>query len=663
MLGSLFRGIFCSASFFWLLSSGKAQERAKAQDSKVDEVLSQLEQARSFSDVRISPDGRWVAWISKDKGSGNAVYLLDWKRAGAKAKRISANDPLENPEASGITWSPDSRQIAFLSHGDSAQDQIYGAFAETQKSRRISNLDGHLKELRWAPDGKQIAVLYAEHGGGGGPLEAEPDATGVIGSQIHNQRITTIPITGGDARQITPADLNVYEYDWSPDGTRFVAIAAPGPADNNWWIAKLYTAAVDSGKMKMIYTPPADRQIAAPHWSPDGSKVAFLGGLMSDEGFDGGDIFVISGEGGALRNVTEGAKSTTTGLLWRNNETLLYTQDVDGGGAIATLKLPSGETEVLWKGGEALHQDGNFPNLSFARDGMTSAAIRSSWEQPPEVSAGQVGDWKPITSDNAQQRPRWGKSQSLIWQSEGHRAQGWLLYPENFDAAKRYPMVVSIHGGPSSERSASWPSVHFDMSVMASLGYFVFFPNPRGSYGQGEAFTRANVKDFGGGDLRDILAGVDAAVHQAPIDEARIGVTGWSYGGYMTMWTVTQTHRFRAAVAGAGIADWLSYYGENSIDEWMIPFFGTSVYDDPAVYAKSAPITYIKNVKTPTLVVVGDRDGECPAPQSFEFWHALKALNVPTELVVYPHEGHSFHDAKDRVDVLRRAAEWFDKYL
>jgi len=224
-------------------------------------------------------------------------------------------------------------------------------------------------------------------------------------------------------------------------------------------------------------------------------------------------------------------------------------------------------------------------------------------------------------------------------------------------------MVVEIHGGPSGIKAPSWPSPRFDMSVMAGLGYFVFFPNPRGSYGEGETFTQANIKDFGGGDLRDILAGVDAVLKQAPVDNDRIGVTGWSYGGYMTMWTVTQTSRFRAAVAGAGIADWLSYYGENSIDQWMTPFFGTSVYDNPAVYAKSSPITYIKQVKTPTLVVVGERDGECPAPQSFEFWHALKDLGVPTELVVYAGEGHAFHDPKDRLDVVRRAAEWFDKYM
>jgi dipeptidyl aminopeptidase/acylaminoacyl peptidase len=637
---------------------------ANAQNSKIDEVLKQLEQVHAFSDVSMSPDGRWVAWIANGGTQGDTVYVLDWKKAGAKAKRINPVDPLDSPTVSGMAWSPDSRQVVFLARAHSApQDQIYRASVDSPDARRISNFDGHLKDLHWSPDGKQIAVLYAEHGGGGGPLEVEPAATGVIGSDIHNQRLTLLTPAGSAVRQLTPADLNIYEYDWSPGGGQFAAIAAPGPADNNWWTAKLYAVSVSSGKMKMIYAPPPDRQIAAPHWSPDSTRIGFLGGIMSDEGFDGGDIFIIPGQGGEAHNVTEGLKATPTGLLWRDKDTILYTETVDGGGGIATLKLTGGETEVLWKGGQVLHPDGNFPNLSFAKDGSTSAAIRSTWEHAPEVTAGPVGDWKPLTSDNAQQRPHWGKAESLIWQNEGNRVQGWLLYPEDFDASKRYPMVVSIHGGPSGVRSASWPSVHFDMSVMASLGYFVFFPNPRGSYGGGETFTRANIKDFGGGDLRDILTGIDAVLKKAPVDAARMGVTGWSYGGYMTMWTVTQTNRFRAAVAGAGIADWLSYYGENSIDQWMIPFFGASVYNDPAVYAKSSPITYIKNVKTPTLVVVGERDGECPSPQSFEFWHALKAQNVPTELVVYPDEGHSFRDPKNRLDVLRRSVEWFDKYL
>jgi dipeptidyl aminopeptidase/acylaminoacyl peptidase len=200
-------------------------------------------------------------------------------------------------------------------------------------------------------------------------------------------------------------------------------------------------------------------------------------------------------------------------------------------------------------------------------------------------------------------------------------------------------------------------------AVLPSQGYYVLLPNPRGSFGQGEAFTRANVKDFGHGDLRDVLRGVDAALQAAPIDPARVGLIGWSYGGYMTMWAVTQTDRFKAAVAGAGIANWQSYYGQNRIDRWMIPFFGASVYDDPGVYARSSPISFIKNVHTPTLVLNGDRDAEVPAPQGYEFWHALRTLGVPTQLVIYENEGHAFTQPEHQKDMMRRIVEWFDTYL
>src|SRR6202158_4328416 len=165
-----------------------------------------------------------------------------------------------------------------------------------------------------------------------------------------------------------------------------------------------------------------------------------------------------------------------------------------------------------------------------------------------------------------------------------------LIAPPSIEPGKRYPLVVEVHGGPAYAHYPLFPASQesFD-APLASRGYYVFKPNPRGSYGQGEAFTRANVKDFGYGDFKDILAGIDEAIRVAPIDPNRLGITGWSYGGYMTMWAVTQTNRFKAAMAGAGLSNWQSYYGQNLIDQWMIPFFGKSVYDDPEVYAKSSP--------------------------------------------------------------------------
>jgi dipeptidyl aminopeptidase/acylaminoacyl peptidase len=221
-------------------------------------------------------------------------------------------------------------------------------------------------------------------------------------------------------------------------------------------------------------------------------------------------------------------------------------------------------------------------------------------------------------------------------------------------------MVVIAHGGPASGAKSGWSEIPL---LLAGHGYYVFMPNPRGSFGQGEAFTRANVKDFGHGDLRDILAGVDAVLARAPVDGNRVGLYGHSYGGYMAMWAVTQTQRFRASVASAGIANWQSYYGQNLIDQWMLPYFGKSVYEDPAIYAKSSPMSFIDKVKTPTLMLNGERDAECPLPQGQEFWHALKTLGVETQLVVYPDEGHHFRDPAHERDHTERMVGWFDRHL
>jgi len=287
--------------------------------------------------------------------------------------------------------------------------------------------------------------------------------------------------------------------------------------------------------------------------------------------------------------------------------------------------------------------------------------VLSSFDRAPAVCVGPIGSWHPITHENDGAARFWGQARSLHWQNGDTRVQGWLLYPQDFDAKRRYPMIVQVHGGPAAAVTPNWPTRW--TATLPSQGYFVFLPNPRGSYGFGEAFTQGNVKDFGHGDLADIQAGIDEALKEAPVDKDRLGLVGWSYGGYMAMWTVTQTHRFKAAVAGAGIVSWQSYYGQNRIDQWMIPYFGKSVYEDPVVYAKSSPITYISNVRTPTLVLHGDRDSEVPTPQGYEFWHALKTLGVPTQLVIYENEGHAIRKPADQKDILTRTVEWFDKYL
>jgi dipeptidyl aminopeptidase/acylaminoacyl peptidase len=626
----------------------------------VDPALAEIAATHRFQQTAISPDGSHVAYVEALAApSQSAIYI-------APRTRVTAGDGKAVCDEGAIAWSPDGKQLAFLSdHEKKEQLQLYVVPAEGGTARQLTHLKGLLAEPRWSPDGKRIAILFTENlPHAAGPLDPVPPDSGVLGSQIFEQRLTAVYVDTGVMRQLSPKDMYVYEYDWSPDGRTFAASAAHGAGDDNWWIAQLYTMPAEGGEMKSIYKPPVQQQIAVPRWSPDGKSIVFIGGLMSDEGSTGGDVFQIAAGGGSPRNLTAGMGSSASNITWpKNSNRLYFTEHFDGGSAISQLDPASGQVERLWQGDESINPPFDDNGISMTADGKSSTVIRHSWQKPPEIWAGRIGDWKPVTHENSQRKPLWGEAKSLHWTSDGFRVQGWLLYPSQFDPSKKYPMVVAVHGGPASSLKPAWPRPGYNPTLLSQQGYFVLLPNPRGSYGQGEKFAMANVRDFGGGDLHDILAGVDEAIRTAPVDAQRVGITGWSYGGFMTMFAVTQTNRFRAAVAGAGLSNWQSYYGENSIDTWMMPYFGASVYDDPAVYAKMSAINFIKQVKTPTLVVVGDRDGECPAPQSYEFWHALKTLGVKTEMVVYPNEGHSFRTPAHQKDVLLRMIAWFNENL
>ncbi len=633
----------------------------------VPQLLATVSGTTQFAQTAVSPDGHYVAWTVNLRNKDNTatrsseIFLLDLVKPGAAAQKFSPYDPPHQMKS--LAWSPDSRQLAFLSDVEKpGQLQLYtgGIDNPGKPAHKVTALTGFLDRVSWAPDGKTIGLLFTENAPrAAGPLEPSTKDSGVIEEHIYEQRLTLVDPHSGKATPISPADTYVYEYDWAPDSSRLAYTAATGNGDNNWWIAQLYTISVASGDINQVFKAPF--QIARPRWSPDAKQIALIGGLMSDEGSTGGDIYMVPAAGDSpAHNLTPQRKSSPSDIRWLASGKLLFAEAINGGTAISTLDPNSRVTETLWTGEESLGSGDGV--ISVSTDGSTLASIRSSWKLAPEVWAGALNQWTQRTHANDALKPLWGRSENLRWRSDNFDVQGWLLYPVNYDPAKKYPLVVSVHGGPAAAKKPAWPG-SWDMTLLSSQGYFVLFPNPRGSFGAGEEFTRDNVQDFGQGDLRDILLGVDTIIKTLPVDPERLGIAGWSYGGYMTMWAVTQTHRFRAAVAGAGISNWQSYYGENLIDQWMIPYFGTSVYNNPSVYARSSPINFIRNVQTPTLVVVGDSDAECPAPQSYEFWHGLKTLGVKTQLVVYPGEGHSIRKPADIKDLLERTIAWFNQNL
>ncbi|HEV2400861.1 MAG TPA: S9 family peptidase [Candidatus Sulfotelmatobacter sp.] len=634
---------FC-CGLMLLAAHGETRSRAAA-------VLDSMPHAKNIQQAVISPDGTQVAYIM-----GGELSVI--AATGGTPRSIAVDGKLSLRD---VAWSPDSKQLVFLADlpGEVPSAQLWTAVAGGSAPVKHADLKGYAAAPTFSPDGTKLALLFTEGlPRAAGPLQPMLPLAGVIDEQVYEQRLTTVDLSNNTLTSISPADMYVYEYDWMPDGHGWAAIAAHGAGDANWYIAHLYHVDGRSHAMHDIYTPKL--QIAEPRVSRDGKHIAFIEGLMSDEGSVGGEIYALSLSGSGIRDLTPKIPSSPASLVWTSADRILFGENIDGKSGFGSVSLSDGKVQQIWSGDESVNAQYSIASAA-SRDGSVSAVVRQSASTPPELWAGPIGKWQKLTAFNEGVKPAWGEEVNFHWTNGDFHLEGWLMLPVNYDESKKYPLIVNVHGGPSAACGARWDSM--TMGAASAMGYFSFCPNPRGSYGQGEAFTQANVKDFGGGDFRDIMAGVDAIAKKYPIDEKRLGIRGHSYGGYMTMWAETQTHRFAAAVAGAGLSDWLSYYGVNDIDEWMIPFFGASIYDDPAVYAKSDPMHFVKNVKTPTLILVGDRDGEVPVEQSIEWWHALKDLHVPVKFVVYPNEGHVFIRPGDWHDYFLRSLEWFDEWF
>ncbi|HAV36326.1 MAG TPA: S9 family peptidase [Massilia sp.] len=618
---------------------------------------------RDYRAPAIRDGGERIAAIEADAAApGKPYHAQVVVRDGATGKILARYDPCAGCSYDFPSWSPDRASLAFID-ADAAAGSATLWVVRDGEPRAAASIRGVANTARWSPDGARIALLATVGARKQtGAVEAGERLVGEIGVNEDAQRIAVVPAGGGEARMVSPPDTYVYEYDWTPDGRGFAATGAKGNGDNNWWVAALVHVDLASGALRTIAAPTT--QISLPHVSPDGRTVAFVGGLMSDFGSVGGNLYTVPLAGGEPVDVTPNYSGSFNGLAWKG-KTLVASALRGSEMTVVAVDPAARSAQTLFSRavGASGSRDGR---IVFSRDAGAAVAVFETFEKAPYIAAGRLPELAQVTRENDGFAPQVAV-RSIAWTNEGLRSQGWLLGPRNPQAGRKHPMVVMVHGGPASaamprfvgEGESAYPLVR----ELVERGYYVFQPNPRGSFGQGLAFTAANRRDFGGGDWRDILAGIDAVVAQAPVDGKRLGLMGHSYGGFMTMWGVTHSTRFKAAVAGAGIANWISYYGQNGIDQWMVPFFGATMYEDPAVYRKASPIESIRNAKTPTLIYVGERDVETPAVQSMEFWHGLKAMKVPTTLVIYEGEGHAIRKLEHQLDQRRRTVEWFEKYL
>jgi dipeptidyl aminopeptidase/acylaminoacyl peptidase len=354
-------------------------------------------------------------------------------------------------------------------------------------------------------------------------------------------------------------------------------------------------------------------------------------------------------------------------LDWREANVVVFGARQLDGTSFGKLKVATGQVETLWTD-YATIADWTVPHISLANDNNTFAAILERPDTPAQVYVGTLErasvPWKQVSQ--FEYAPlQMGRVEPIRWQaSDSLEIVGHIVYPVDYQPGKPYPTFVQIHGGPTWSwlpHYAVWWEWWYQ--YLAGQGYLVFLPNIRGSAGGGTAYAEANYCDMGGKDWDDVMEGVDHIISLGLADPERLGIGGWSYGGFMTAWAITQTTRFKVAIMGAGITNWESYFAQNSIRDWQTVFFGSTPYEAPEAHRARSPLTFINQARTPTLILHGQEDHDVSLPQAYEMYVALKRLGVPTELVTYPRENHPILEREHQIDLLNRVAEWCDKYM
>jgi dipeptidyl aminopeptidase/acylaminoacyl peptidase len=612
------------------------------------------------SDVQLAPDGAHVAFVlgkghkpAPDQAHEKAIYTIN---LATRAKRRLTGGSGTNAEP---RWSPDSQQIAFVSTRQQyGETQLYLIRLDGGEAQALTNLRGTVDTPQWSPDGGWISFLY--HGTLDPVKPPDPDPL-VVDAHPPFKRIWRIHAETRELLPITPDDAHVFEYVWSPDGTRIAALMSSHPnPDESWYSAQLYVLTLATGEVKQICQ--IKDQAGRLTWSPDSASVAFVSGVMSDEGNIAGEIYTVSAAGGEPNNITPNTSDSITWIEWRGDGIFCAGRSVDSS-MFMCIDPESGEQRGISKGKYGINGYGA-QRVSIASNG-TFAALRSSYTEAPNIYTGSVekGDWQPVTDFAADQTafPPLHVENRFWHHPDGTLVHGFLFFPPNYQPGKRYPLFLHVHGGPS------WGYVpHYYIAwerLMLARGCLVLSPNPRGSWGYGHDYQRANVGDLGGGDWQDINAGVDAIIDEGLVDPDHMAIGGWSYGGYLVAWAVTQTDRFRCAIAGASITSYESNYGVVQNREWQTTMFGSNVYDDYERHRSRSPMAFVNRVKTPTLLVHGADDIVAPPQQAVEFYTALKHFNVPTQLVLYPREPHGFLERAHQIDLYQRIGAWVDQYL
>jgi len=644
----------------------RAQGQAAATLSKSGKKLfgtSEALRVARVSSPRISPDGSTVAYLvssvkmEKDD-PGKSITQL-WVVPAAGPASTSRQFTRGDESVSDIAWSPDGKIIAFAKTGEDAKagPQVWFMYADGGEPWQVTKHKSGVRGFEFSPDGKTLLLVAT--------VAPDPDLEKreklkddavVVDHDFKIAQLWTWSIATGAEVQLTKDDFTVSDPQWSPDGSHISFTTNPTPLLDDISLQTAWILDVASGQKRKLVDSTGYTHTA--RWSPDGKWIAFL----EDSGeINQVNLCVVSADGGQPRKLTSSFELNAATPVWSSDgNTIYFSTDTRESVEIFAADVAAGTIRQVTNKPAVISID------EISKHGQTAVGTWTDPNHPAEVFRSDLSfsSITPITDQNA-----WladyalGDTEVVKWKSSKDQIEidGILTKPVDFDSSHKYPFLLNPHGGPTG---SSLLSFNAQEQIMASNGYLVLEPNFRGSSGRGEKFAMANQNDWGGGDYKDDMSGVQAIVDKGWVDPNRMGAFGWSYGGFMTFWIDTQTNRFKAISPGAGLPDLYSMYSQTDIHRYLTIFFNMkSPWDSFQEYWDHSPMKYVENVKTPTMILHGIADTRVPIPQAEEFYRALTERHVPVEFVTYPRENHGFVEPRHIRDRWQRYLVFFGKYL
>ncbi len=648
-----------------------------------------LIQYPQITEADLSPDGRHMVYtvqepLMTEERSELITHLYCVATEGGEPIQLTFGEHSNRCPK----WSPDGRYIAFLStRGEEDKASIYvmradggEAWALTPYKKPTGGELTAISQIAWSPNGDRIAFLMPE----------PPSEEKVTAKQAKDDAILwdvdfdfvhlyVVPFTVGprelpEIQQLTHGHFHLIDFAWLPDGKRVAITHRPTPVDDDWPKTRLaiVPTAMDEqqkprGQDDLTDIAPLFAWGGMPRISPDGEWIACITGEDPPPWGFTNRVVLYPTAGGAPTLLAWTPDGQCAGLIgWSADGQWVYTCELSGvnsqvwalpvtrdpGHAVTTAKTQKGPFSINRQGQIAfVAQDFDQPNALHILNPATSTKAHAitTPSMPP--------DWPDAPLP---------KTEALTWQApDGMTIEGILIYPLGYQSGQRYPLVIQVHGGPAGvyQRQYLGLTSAYNSLGLAERGFCILRANPRGSSGYGKSFRFANYSDWGKGDYEDIMAGVDLLIAQGIADPARMGIVGWSYGGYMTSWVITQTDRFKAACVGAGVTNLMSFNGTADIPGFIPDYFSTEFWDDLAPYQAHSALFNIKGVTTPTLILHGEEDIRVPLSQGRELYNALKRQDVPTKMVIYPRQGHSVAEPRLRMDLQKRITQWLEQWV